>query len=158
MKHLAILSMLCLVAVPALAAVPAKTELSLSAEFVNAKTDGPNPWTALMSLYIPVNKGGNIVLGPEIAFSDVDEFNRMGAGLDWNFFGQKTVTLFVGASADYFLKRVDEQDDYLVLARAGLKIPVGKGAAIRLAAGQIVDGRGKDDADMIATAGVIARF
>lgn len=50
----------------------------------------------------------------------------------------------------------DEQ--YSVTARAGFKVAIGKGAAIKAHAFQIVDGRGADDTDMGVAAGIVAKF
>lgn len=161
MKGTVVSLLLCLLAAPVLAgSVPAKSELSLSGEFVQVDNcpDGTdcNPWALRSSLLFPLGK--TFLLGPDVAIGSVDEANRLGAAFDWNVFGQKSVTPFIGASAFWFQKNRDEGPQHNVLARAGVKINVGKSSAIRLAAEDVIDGVGKDTTDLIVTAGILARF
>ena len=153
----AVMLALCLLAAPAFA-LPAKSELGLVGEFVSSNVEGEeNPWTVNLSLLFPVGQG-HIVLGPTVVLGSVDELNRMGAGLEWNFVGQGAVSPFIGAAGYYFQKDVDGMDSYTVTGLAGFKVAVGKGAAIKAYAFQIIDGRGADESDIGAAAGVIARF
>jgi len=160
MKRLTFLFALCLclmVAVPAMAGVPAKTELGIVGEYVQTDASGANPWTMNVSMLFPIGSG-HIVLGPAVAIGSNDDLNRFGAGLDWNLMGQKRGGLFIGADALYFQKPRDEGDQYTVIGRAGVKFNVGKGAALKLAVQQVLDGVGKDQTDLSVSAGIIAKF
>jgi hypothetical protein len=150
---------LCMLAVPALAGIPAKTELGLIGEFVQTDT-GDDPWTLNMDLLFPVNKSGTLILGPAFAIGNDDDLTRLGGGLEWNLTGQKKGGLFIGASAFYFTKDQDDADldAYNVVAKAGLKFNVGRGAAVKAYAFQVVDGRFSDDSDIGAAIGIIAKF
>lgn len=155
---------LCL-AVPAMATEKATKavkrnrliEFGLAGEFVQV-TDAKNTWELESHLYFPVTKSGFIVIGPEIVASEDDSLNRLGVGADWNFLGQRPFSPFVGASVDWFQHSLEDADRNVALVRAGFKIPVGTGAAIRLAAEDVVAGRGKEDTDLIVSAGIIAKF
>ena len=157
MKHLIAALALCLVAfaVPAFAA-DGKTEVGIVGQFVQVE-DGDDLWTVNFDTLFAVGQG-HIVLGPTVGIGSEDELNRMGAALEWNFFGQGPVTFFVGARAVYFQKDVEGLDRYAAAGSAGLKIGLGPGAAIKVSTERIVDGRGKDETDQSFSAGIIARF
>lgn len=159
MKHLtAVLTVvLCLFAVPVFAGVPPKTELALAGEFTQTNTEGPNPWALNVSMLFPVGSG-HIVLGPAIVIGEDDDLNRLGAGLEWNLAGQKHGGPFIGADAYWFVKSRDEGPQHSVVALAGLKFNVGKGAALKFAAFDVLDGVGQDTTDLGVTAGIIAKF
>jgi len=155
-KHLLAFLSLFLCVGAAFAAVPAKSELGLVGEFVSTDS-GDDPWTFNADLLFPVTKGGGLLLGPAIAIGSVDELTRLGAGFDWNLTGPKNGP-FIGAAAYYFVKDVDDLDAYTVTARAGFKFAIGKGAAIKVYAWDVLDGRGKDETDISVAAGIVARF
>lgn len=136
-------------------AADGKAELSLAGEFVQIESTHDNPWSLQFAALFPA--GQYILLGPAAAIGNVTEANRMGLGLEWNLFGVK-LGPFIGADALYFQKDVDELERHVVTAKAGIKFPVGKGAAIKLYAVDVVDGRGADSTDLSFGAGIIARF
>ena len=141
-----------------MAATPAKTELSLAGTFVNLSENG-HAYAVEGALLFPTNSTGTLLLGPVVAISDVDELTRAGVGFEWNIPSQRH-GFFLGASGFYFLEDGDEADldDHTVTARAGIKIGVGKGAAIKIHLEDVVDGRGEDSTDLSGGVGIIARF
>ena len=155
---LAALVALSFLAVPAFAGIPPKTELSLSGEFVQLEEGSEDPWAFNLSMLFPLGSGGHVVLGPALVVGNDDDLNRMGAGLEWNLMGQKKGGFFIGADALYFSKDRDEGDQYTIIGKAGVKFNVGKGAAVKFAVQQVVDGVGKDTSDLSVTAGIIAKF
>ena len=157
MKKLAIVLALSMFAASAFAGLPGKTELGLTGEYVQTEGPGKNPWTFNLSMLLPVGQG-HIVIGPALAIGSDDDFNRLGAGLEWNLMGQKSVSPYIGAAAYYFQKDADGLDRHTVLGTAGVKINVTKNAAIKVGALQVVDGRGKAETDLSVTAGIIAKF
>src|SRR5262245_15415775 len=157
MRKLAILSVLFVSTLSAFAAThQPKNELGLTGEFVQTSADGPNPYTLNVDLLIPVG-GGAIMVGPAVGLSDDDALVRLGGSLEWNLVSDKA-GFFIGASAFYFLKEVDDVQRHTLLGKAGLKIPVGSGAAVKVYAFDVLDGRGQDDTDLGVAAGIIARF
>lgn len=149
----AVLTMLML-AVPAVAA-DGKAELGLIGEFVQTD-EGDDPWSAAFDLLLPIG-AGHIVIGPTLAIGNDDTLNRLGGALEWNLTSQKGGP-FIGAAAYYFQKDVDGLDRYTVVGRGGFKVNVGKGAAVKAYAFQVVDGRGADETDLGVALGIIAKF
>jgi hypothetical protein len=156
MKRSLIALALCLFAVPAFAAEP-QSELGLIGEFVSTEGEGENPWTLNMSLLFPVGSG-HLLIGPAVAIGSEDELNRLGPALEFMVFGKSPVDFYIGAAAYYFQKDADDLDRHTVTGTAGVKIAVGKGAAIKVGVLEVIDGRGKDQTDLSATAGIVARF
>ena len=149
------LVMLVAFCLPAMAA-DGKAELALVGEFIQTDVeDEENPWAVQFSALFPA--GQYILLGPVAAIGNDEDLNRLGGGLEWNLNGPKG-GLFIGADALYFQTDADGLDRHVVTAKAGFKIPVGSGAAIKLYAVDVVDGRGEDATDLSFGAGVIARF
>ena len=160
MKRLiAVLFALVLFAVPAFAGIPAKSELGLVGEFIKLDGDGPDPWTVNVDLLFPVSESGHLLIGPAVAVGQDDNLNRLGGAFEWNLVSAKHGP-FIGASAYGFQKDTEGMDRHTVVARAGFKFGVGagNGAAIKVYAFQIVDGRGADESDLSVAAGIVARF
>jgi len=155
-KFFLTLSLLLLLPSFLLAATPPKSELGLIGELI-ATESGPNLWTFNADFLFPITKGGSFLLGPAVAVGSEDELTRLGAGFDWNLTGPK-IGPFIGASAFHFVKDIDDADTYTITARAGFKFPIGKGAAIKVYAWDVLDGRGKDSTDISVAAGIVARF
>jgi len=154
-----VFALLTFVPLAIFAGPPAKTELSIGGEFIQTHAEGEkNPWTFASSMYFPWGKGGHIVGGPAIAIGSDDELSRLGGGVDWNFMGQKSVSLFIGAQAFYFLKDVDGLDRYTALGLGGFKINVTQNAAIKIFALDVIDGRGKDETDLSANISALIKF
>lgn len=156
MKTVMVMLCLMLAATVAIAGVPGKTELSVVGQGVNLK-DAGTAYDVKGEVLFPIAKGA-VVFGPAIAFSDVDELTRFGLGLDWNLVGQKHGGIFVGGSAYWFLKDLDDTDPWTATARAGLKLPLGPGAFLKAYVEEPAGGRFKDVADTIYALGVTARF
>lgn len=141
----------------ALAGPPPKSELVVSGSFVSPK-DSDRVWTLDGQLAVPITNGGTVLLGPKIHTGSNDDDRAIGAVFEVNFNGSSKSGLFVGVEGLYDVKRVDGETRYAVDGLGGLKIEVGKGAAIKVYASKTVDGRGKDDANVIGNLGVLIRF
>lgn len=151
-----IMVMLCLMfaATAAFAGVPGKTELSIVGQGVNLK-DAGTVYEAKGELLFPI---GPVVFGPVVALSNEDALNRVGVGLDWGLTGRRSGGIFVGASGYWFTKNVEDSDPWTATARAGLKLPLGPGAFLKVYVEEPAGGRFKDIAETIYAMGVTARF
>jgi len=132
-------------------------ELSLAGQFVKVD-EGDDQWTLNVAQTFAVGEEGYFLIGPEFGIGEVDELNRLGFRADWNAFGTGPFTFYLSGSGLWFVKDRDEGPQHSALARGGLKIAVGKGAAIDVSMGRVVDGIGQEETAQIVTAGIIARW
>jgi len=148
MKRLSlVLAILCL-AVPAFAAEK-KTELMASGSYL--KLDGGHSvWQVGGDLLFPLTSGGVLMMGPSVVVASEDVFTRGGALLEVNVPGQSG-GFFFGGSAYHILDTPDGEQDWTALVRAGIKLPVAKSGIVKVYLEQIVDGAGKDYADLMGT-------
>ena len=155
-----IVAVLALVAatVPALAGIPAKSELSLSGTYIRPK--GADATYAVdFALAAPLNQGGSILLGPKLRYSSNDAENAIGAVGELNFSGTKGSGFYLGANGLYNLKEVAGTERYSVNGDAGFKFALGKGGSgFKIFAEQPIAGRDKDLTDRTFNAGLLVRF
>lgn len=132
------------------------TEVGLGGEFVKVDIEGEDdPWSFNGEALF----GGKLKIGPHVVLSNVTELNRMGGVLEWNFFGDDAaITPFIGATADWFQDDIDGTDRHLIQGRAGFKVKLGEGAAIKPYAFDTIDGRGKDSTDLGVGLLIIAKL
>lgn len=142
-----------IVTFPALAGVPAKTELTANGSFTNP-SDGPSTWNFGGELLAPV--GGHFLIGPSVQLYDDSDLTAAGLAAELNI--GTNAGLFAGASADFLVKDPDEGDREAVTARAGIKFKVGASGLVKVYLQQTVYGRGKDDADVGGVLALGVRF
>jgi len=155
--------MLALVAVPVMAAtpthrIPAKSELTLSGSYEKPKGEAA-VYSVDGALALPLNAGGNILLGPKLHYDSDDTKQAAGAVLEVNFLGTSKSGPYIGANGLYDLKAVASTERYTIAADAGLKIALGKGGSgFKVFAEKPVAGRGKDETYLTYNAGLLVRF
>lgn len=156
MKRLTILAAVMVLAGGlAVAGPPAKTELTFSGSYVNPE-QGKAVWQLGAEMLFPVSKKGILVLGPAVAVADDDTQTDGGATLELNIPGPN-VGFFVGANGLYYLDSADEQDDYSVDARAGIKLPISKSGLFKIYAQKGIDGR-SEESDLTGALAAVIRF
>ena len=164
-RTLIALCMLALAAVQVMAApaaakhrIPAKSELTLSGNYEKPKGEAA-VYSVDGSLAVPLNGGGNILLGPKLHYDSDDAKQAAGAVLEVNFLGTSKSGPYIGANGLYDLKEVAGTERYTVAADAGLKIALGKGGSgFKVFAEKPVAGRGKDETYLTYNAGLLVRF
>lgn len=144
--------------VPALAGIPAKSELGVSGSYVKVK-GGDAVYGFDFQLAAPLNKGGNVLLGPKLHYDSDDARNAAGAVLEINFLGTKGSGPYIAAGGLYNLKDVPGTERYSLNGDAGFKFALGKGGSgFKVFAEQPIAGRDKDVTDRTFNAGLLVRF
>jgi opacity protein-like surface antigen len=138
--------------------IPAKSELGVSGSYVKAK-GGEAAYSFDGQLAVPLNGGGNILLGPKLHYDSDQAKTAVGAVLEVNFNGTAKSGPYVGANGLYNTKNVPEEYHYTVNADAGIKFALSKGGSgFKVFAEKPVAGRGKDEATISYNAGLLVRF
>jgi hypothetical protein len=153
-------TLLVLAAMPALAAghkIPAKSELAVSGTYVKPRGEAA-VYSFDGQLAVPLNGGGNILLGPQIHYDSDDSRQAAGAVLEVNFLGTNHSGPFVGLSGLYSLKDSPGVERYSLDGLAGVKLQVGKGGFVKVYAERAVGGRDKDIAQTQGVVGLGLRF
>lgn len=152
MKRLAILFCLALIALPAFAGLPAKSELSFSGSAI--RTDLGTDWRAAGEILFNT---GHFLAGPAISVvepADASGDLLFGASAELNF-SRAGCTPFLRAAG---LTGYEDQigGNYSVRVGAGGKCG-GTGAAAKFTAEKVVKGVGKDN-DLELMAGIVLKF
>ena len=158
MKRTLTVLALCVLAFPALAGIPAKSELGVSGNYVK-----PNGAGSIYSfdgqLAVPITKSGSVLLGPRLHYSSDRDTNAAGAVLEVNFLGSNKSGPYVGVTGLYNLRDVAGAERYTLDGNAGLKIAIGKGGSgFKVFAAKTVSGRGKDESNYTGNVGLLVRF
>jgi len=166
MKRIVLSTLLLLIALPVLAQtaapakhrIPAKSELTLSGSYVKLKGESA-VYAVDGALAVPLNGGGNILLGPKVHYDSDDAKQAVGAVLEVNFLGTSKSGPYIGAGALYNLKDVAGTERYNVDADAGFKFALGKGGSgFKVFGEKSVAGRDKDETYITYNAGLLVRF
>src|SRR5437899_1319802 len=161
MKRMLIaLCLLALAAVPVMATtpthhIPAKSELTLSGSYEKPKGEAA-VYSVDGALALPLNAGGNVLLGPKLHYDSDDAKQAAGAVLEVNFLGTSKSGPYIGANGLYDLKAVPGTERYTVNGDAGFKIALGAGGSgFKVFAEKAVAGRDKDETYISYNAGLL---
>lgn len=159
LKFLLLLIVLLTAGAAAFAGTPpaaARTELAISGA-LTLPPSGKTTWNVVGEVLLPLGTE-HLVAGPSVSAYDDSERTTAGAVIEWNLAGQR-FSPFLGADGSCLVRDPDVGDRCALLARGGLKVPIGGGAAaLKLYGERIVEGRGHEDPDTRVLAGILARF
>lgn len=138
--------------------IPAKSEMALSGSYVHPK-DSDTVWSFDGQVAMPIGAKGYAILGPKFRLGSDDATQAAGAVLEFNLLGSAKSGPYFGANGLYNLKDVAGVERYTVDAVAGLKVELSPGGSgFKVFASKTVAGRGKDESDLTANAGIFVRF
>lgn len=157
MKLTTMFVLACLVSMPAFCGIPPKSEMAVSGTFVRPKTGG-NVYAFDGQLAVPINEGGNLLVGPKLHYDSDDAKNAIGVVLEVNFLGTSKSGPYLGANGLYNVKDVAGTERYTVDGVAGLKLQIGPGGFVKVFASKPVAGREKDNSDITGNVGIGIRF
>lgn len=138
-----------LTATPVAAAVPAKTEMTISGNYDRPKGGG-SEWDLTGSFFFPA--GNHFVLGPLFHFDQRDDdVDGTHAGVGFELNTGRNAGFFVGVHGTYLIDTDAEGDRHSVAGVGGIKWPWGGqkdpsegGAFLKIEASYVVDGLGED--------------